>query len=159
MKIILIKNMRIFLTNKYYFRKKMYSLWTYILRVGGFFRKSYTKRRNSEHKCVSDLLWKKTPPDHRNYNCSKYKSPINQSRYDGLKYIYSHHGKFTCKYFRLLLATFPWTTLHSPCLNTTRLYCLLELNLGCLYLWTRTKQNNESNVVNLQLEIRQTDGT
>lgn len=52
----------------------------------------------------------------------------------------------TWRYRRRRFATFPCTTLQSPCLNTTLLRTLLELNLVWRYL--------ESNGINANLTVR-----
>lgn len=53
----------------------------------------------------------------------------------------------TCKYRLRLFATFPWTTLTSPCLKMTRLRTRLEENLVCLYLLVeRHRKKRDSSV-------------
>lgn len=50
--------------------------------------------------------------------------------------------QLTCRYRRRRLATFPWTTLQSPCLKTTRFRTRRDENLVCRYLLAKQKKKN-----------------
>lgn len=80
------------------------------------------------------------------YQLKLWKYPEKRRNIRRVAVIINYSNNGTCKYRLRLLATFPWTTLTSPCLKMTRLRTRLDENLVCLYLW-RNENKTLSNLV------------